>query len=113
MEYRKPVFLVVGLLVSVGAVSALYFARKAADGRRSANTNEIQKPSAAPTNSPSPLDPVVTGGPGSKTGDLPTSFLGSLAPGGSTESAGRERTYVVTYEVAFFRKTPSEKAPEE
>ena len=40
-------------------------------------------------------------------------FLGKLTPGGTAEAAGRERTYIVTYQVAFFRKTPGAKAPEE
>ena len=42
-----------------------------------------------------------------------TNFLGNLVPGGTAEAAGRDRTYIVSYQVAFLRKTPSEKAPEE
>ena len=42
-----------------------------------------------------------------------TSFLGTLTPGGTAESAGKERNYVVTYQVAFLRKSPAEKLPEE
>ena len=40
-------------------------------------------------------------------------FLGGLPPGGNAEAAGRERTYIVSYQVAFLRKIPTEKAPEE
>ena len=45
--------------------------------------------------------------------DSTTSFLGALTPGGTPESAGRERKYIVTYQVAFLRKAPAEKLPEE
>jgi Protein of unknown function (DUF3160) len=47
------------------------------------------------------------------TAETTTSFLGTLAPGGTTESASRERNYIVTYQVAFLRKAPAEKLPEE
>ncbi len=40
-------------------------------------------------------------------------FLGTLAPGGTPESAGHDRTYVVTYQVDFLRSTPAAKLPEE
>jgi hypothetical protein len=40
-------------------------------------------------------------------------FLGGLTPGGNAEAAGRDRTYIVSYQVAFFRKTPTEKTPQE
>jgi hypothetical protein len=40
-------------------------------------------------------------------------FLRTLRPGGTAESAGHERNYVVSYQVDFFRKTPTAKAPEE
>jgi len=42
-----------------------------------------------------------------------TNFIGKLAPGGTAEAAGHERNYVVTYQVAFVRKNPGEKLPEE
>jgi hypothetical protein len=40
-------------------------------------------------------------------------FIGNLAPGGTADVAGRDRTYIVSYQVVFLRKTASEKAPEE
>jgi len=40
-------------------------------------------------------------------------FLGGLPPGGTAESAGHERYYIVSYQVDFFRKTPTASAPEE
>lgn len=42
-----------------------------------------------------------------------TNFLGKLAPGGTTEAAGRERNYVVSFQVDFIRKTPNQQSPEE
>jgi hypothetical protein len=42
-----------------------------------------------------------------------TNFIGGLTPGGTPESAGIERNYVVTYQVAFLRKSPEKKLPEE
>jgi hypothetical protein len=45
--------------------------------------------------------------------DTTANFLGALAPGGTPESAGRERNYVITYQVVFLRKSPSEKLLEE
>jgi hypothetical protein len=40
-------------------------------------------------------------------------FLGALAPGGTPESKGHERNYIVTYQVVFLRKSASEQLLEE
>lgn len=45
--------------------------------------------------------------------DTTANFLGALAPGGTPESAGRERNYIVTYQVVFLRNSRVEKLPEE
>src|SRR5271157_3971093 len=42
-----------------------------------------------------------------------TNFIGTLTAGGTAESAGHERSYIVTYQVAFLRETPEKKLPEE
>jgi hypothetical protein len=40
-------------------------------------------------------------------------FLGNLTPGATPEAAGRERNYIVSYQVDFLRKHPGEKTTEE
>jgi hypothetical protein len=40
-------------------------------------------------------------------------FIGDLTPGGIPESAGHERSYVVSYQVDFMRTKPDLKTPEE
>jgi hypothetical protein len=42
-----------------------------------------------------------------------TNFIGTLTAGGTAESAGHERSYIVTYQVAFLRETPEKILPEE
>jgi len=45
--------------------------------------------------------------------DTTTNFIGTLTAGGTAESAGHERSYVVTYQVVFVREAPEKKLPEE
>ena len=42
-----------------------------------------------------------------------TNFLGNLTPGATPEAAGRERNYIVSYQVDFLRQQPGEKTTEE
>src|SRR5271157_2551763 len=45
--------------------------------------------------------------------DTTTNFIGTLTAGGTAESAGRVRSYVVTYQVVFLRESPEKRLPEE
>jgi hypothetical protein len=108
MKHSRAVYVLAGVLLTLGIVgAALHFGRKAA-WKPAPNSRDLQKqrpsqtqPNTAPAGVPQ--DPAA----------LPADFLGSLRPGGHDESAGRERTYIVSYQVAFLRKSPSEKLPEE
>jgi hypothetical protein len=102
MKQRKYVYLSVGLLVAVGAACAAYFETRPA--AKKSGSSLVASATAANARHTGPVD---------ETDKLPTSFLGSLTPGGSADSAGRERTYVVSYQVAFLRKSPDAKVPEE
>jgi len=112
MRPRKYVLLLVGTALAVTAASAFYLAkRKLASASRTT--------AGDPSSTHSQVVPQVKSqeaGQGSQSGnsaETTTSFLGMLTPGGTTESAGRERNYIVTYQVAFLRKVPAEKLPEE
>lgn len=113
MKYRKIVYVALGLLVAVGAACAVYFGMKPADNRPSGGgAGAIKQDPAAEAGNSKSAD-IAVAAPRNKTEELPASFLGGLTPGGNVESAGRERTYVVTYQVVFFRKTALDKVPEE
>jgi hypothetical protein len=45
--------------------------------------------------------------------DTTTNFIGTLTAGGTPESAGRVRSYIVSYQVAFLREAPEKILPEE
>jgi hypothetical protein len=45
--------------------------------------------------------------------DTTTNFIGTLSAGGTAESAGHVRSYIVTYQVAFLREAPDKRLPEE
>ncbi len=115
MKYRKYIYVSVVLLIVVGAACAVYFATKPPGNKPAGGAASVTQQGSA--SSPSNLSPTpqnaVAGSPPNWTDELATSFLGSLTPGGAADSTGRERTYVVSYQVAFLRKTPAEKVPEE
>lgn len=109
---RSGKFVLVFACAALGlAAAGAYFAKwKSANVSPRNGVNSTTKANTIP-----PTNPQQPG-----QGDQPrdialttTSFLGTLTPGGTTESAGRERNYVVTYQVAFLRKAPAEKLPEE
>ncbi len=103
MKNRKALYLVVSLLcVLVIAGTLAYMARAKSSPF---NLHAIAQKNAQPSTQDT--------APRSAAATLPATFLGTLQPGGSAESADRERTYVVSYQVAFFRKSASEKSPEE
>ena len=112
MRPSKYVLLFVGIALAVAAAGALYLAKRKS---ASASTTTAGNPSSTHTQAVPQVKSQETG-QGSQSGstaETTTSFLGTLTPGGTTESAGRERNYIVTYQVAFLRKAPAEKLPEE
>ena len=112
MGPRKYVLLFVGTALAVTAASAFYLAKRKP---ASASTTTAGDPSSTHSQA-APQVKSQEKGQGSQSGnsaETTTSFLGTLTPGGTTESAGRERNYIVTYQVAFLRKAPAEKLPEE
>jgi hypothetical protein len=109
MKNRKAIYVLIGVIVVVAAIGAAYVVMRPAAHKPSDHAATGDNPTA----SPSPGTPSPQPGNADEPAEPPTSFLGSLAPGGTAESAGHERTYVVSYQVAFFRKAPSEKVAEE
>jgi hypothetical protein len=105
-----PLFAVVTL--GMAAAGGLYLAKRKA---ASAPTTSASNPSSAHTQSMPEVKPQGTpqGNESDSSAENTTSFLGTLTPGGASESAGRERNYIVTYQVAFLRKTPADKLSEE
>jgi len=93
---------------AIVVVGAIYLAKKRMASRTGTNLPTKTHPSA-------PANPPGAGlaGPNDDIALTTTNFIGKLTPGGTTEAAGRERNYVVTYQVAFVRKNPGEKLPEE
>jgi hypothetical protein len=112
MKLNKYALPLAAIALTVTAASAFYLAK---GKRTSAPTIKVGNLSSIPTQAVPEVKPQDAG-QGSQTdstAETTKSFLGTLTPGGATESAGRERNYIVTYQVAFLRKAPSEKLPEE
>jgi len=112
MRPAKYALVFAGVAVAAAAAGALYLAdRKPA----SASTTSAGNPSSAHIQSTPDVKPQDTpqGSQSGSSAETTTSFLGTLTPGGTTESAGRERNYIVTYQVAFLRKAAAERLPEE
>jgi Protein of unknown function (DUF3160) len=112
MRPSKCVLLFAGLVLASAAAGALYLAK-----RKSASASTTTPGNSSSTHTQAvPQIKSHEAGQGSQYRDIAettTSFLGTLTAGGTTESAGRERNYIVTYQVAFLRKAPAEKFPEE
>lgn len=105
MKSRKTLYVLIGPLLFLSTAALLYFEKAKSKGFTASTMS--QHPGQAATGSPSNPQNVAD------MNSEPANFLGGLPPGGNAESASRDRTYVVSYEVAFFRKTPSVKVPEE
>ncbi len=112
MRRSQYVLAFAAVVLILAATGALLFSKK--------------KPaSTSPTNTATPSSPISQTAKPAPQGtaqdnqgiympdDTTANFLGALAPGGTPESAGRERNYIVTYQVVFLRKSPAEKLPEE
>ena len=110
MRIRNIVYLLIGSFVVLAAATTLYF--KAKSKTVMANVANPHPSQTAAGSEPRPQAAVDQDSQPDVALTV-TNFLANLTPGGTAESAGRERTYVVSYQVAFFRKVPSEKAAEE
>lgn len=104
MRSHRIVIIFAGVVLALAAAGGIYYARKKAlASGRSAKSSAKGSPAGTPIS-------------GNQSGDIAlttTNFIGGLTPGGTAEAAGKERNYVVTYQVAFLRKSPDEKLPEE
>jgi len=111
MSPSKRVVVVLAVALVLLTTGTLYYTKRKLAGTAAASRAPSTTGPKAPeaTNSPGP----ATAGETRDVALTTKSFLGSLAPGGKAEAAGRERSYVVTYQVAFVRKTPAEKLKEE
>ena len=112
MKPSNYILLFAGVALAAAAAGALYHAKRKS---ASASSTTAGNPSSAHTQAV-PQVKSQEAAQGSQYRDIAettTSFLGTLTPGGTPESAGRERNYIVTYQVAFLRKAPAEKLPEE
>ena len=120
MQANKAVLILVGAVTVSGAAAAVFHFKTAGNAASSrANTSS---PAAPPHQANASATPqVATGTPqtapqsgqSQDVAETTANFLGTLKPGGTPEAAGAERNYVVTYQVAFLRKSPQEKLPEE
>lgn len=110
MNSRKAIYVFVGFLLMLLVAGAFYRAQK--KSKPVPPSFAAQSSATSGPKSPEIIADVEQVNPEVVTEKV-ANFLGSLTPGGTAESAGRERKYVVSYQVAFLRKTPAEKAPEE
>ena len=109
MKSSKALYIALSCIL-VGAISITAYHRQAGSkpGGPAAAGQTVVKPSTETAAVPQsevqvPQDVAYT----------ISSFLGTQTPGGSNDSANRVRTYVVSYQVAFLRKSAAEKLPEE
>jgi len=110
VKHGKPILVAIGCLLILSVAGVYYFAKWNSNRARTS----ISTPPSARTESSSTS--ILAGSaevnPQEVTKKV-SNFLGNLTPGGTAEAAGQDRTYIVSYQVAFFRKTPKGKAPEE
>src|SRR5713226_3213161 len=112
MNHSKFIYLLASAIVVLSAGGTLYFGTMKRQSKIGASTTNAVAASSPARSSANPQDATGRTSPQSVAGN-PTNFLGTLVPGGNAESAGRECTYLVTYQVAFLRKAPAEKLTEE
>ena len=110
MKAGKSGYIAAVFLFSLGAAGAGHFSKRMPQ----LFTPVFAAQSSAPTETNAPSKPAATQQVDpEKVTESVANFLGSLHPGGTVESAGHERNYIVSYQVDFFRKTPKARAPEE
>ena len=109
MKHTKTTYLLAAILIlSLGAGACHLTLGKPKQG---APISAAQSSVPAGTRSTNPegeadVDPE-------KVTENVANFIGDLTPGGTAESAGHDRNYIVSYQVDFMRKKPDLKAPEE
>ena len=120
MHANKAVLIVAGAVaVSVAAAAVYHVKMTKAPAPSPANTSRPAAPtqqvaaSATPRVAAETSQTTPQSGQSGDIADTTANFLGTLKPGSAPEAAGAERNYVVTYQVAFLRKAPQEKLPEE
>jgi hypothetical protein len=111
MKNAKMIYVLIGSLVLLMVAGWVYFEKS----KSKAVTESAKSPRAAQPAKNSPSNAQNTANMDSEPDAAlkVTNFLGNLPAGGNAESAGKDRTYVVSYQVAFLRKTASDKVPEE
>jgi len=109
-QYGLAFAAVVFILTATGAI--LFSKRKPASACAT-NSGSLSCAGSTQTAKPAPQETAQNNQGIYMPDDATANFLGALAPGGTPESAGRERNYVITYQVVFLRKSPVEKLPEE
>lgn len=103
MPSRRTVLILAGVVLALAAAGGLYYAKKKAFASAGPNAKSKASSARAATAGNQPGDIALT----------TTNFIGGLAPGGTSASAGKERNYLVTYQVAFLRQSTDEKLPQE
>lgn len=111
MKYRKVAYILVGFFLISGLAGTTYFALRKPKPAAALKTNPIPR---AGSNSTAGQASAVQVNPQEMMDVVQkvANSLGNLTPGGTAEAAARERTYVVSYQVAFFRQAPKAKVPE-
>ncbi len=106
MKRTKPVYLLFALLLLSLGTAAFYLTPG-----RSVQAAAIAAPSSIAAATPNPRSDEDVDA--ERVPDKVANFIGNLTPGGNAESAGQERSYIVSYQVLFIRSKPDVKAAEE
>ncbi|MBZ5522322.1 MAG: DUF3160 domain-containing protein [Acidobacteriia bacterium] len=112
MNRKGMIYVLAGCVLVLAIAATFYFIKRSSRPGGATGTNQASGSSPVSRPSDSHDAPPASGGPEDIALTV-TNFLGGLTPGGTAESAGHERNYVVTYQVAFLRETPDGKLPEE
>src|SRR5271170_3453220 len=100
------------VVLILAATGSILFSKKKPASASPKNTATPSSPSSQ-TAKPAPQGSAQDNQGIYMPDDATANFLGALASGGTPESAGRERNYIITYQVVFLRKSPAEQLPEE
>jgi hypothetical protein len=111
MKNLKPISILGAVLLFASAAAFLYFRHPKP---QLAGAPQPPRTATAPTGSSAPSASPASNADNDEYLALKvTNFLGTLPPGGTPDAANHDRTYVVAYQVAFFRKAAAQKLPEE
>ena len=110
MKQGKLVYVLTGLLLVLVIAGTVYITTRKSKPLAPLISNQSSaRTGISPAVAPQTVKEVVP----EEIPNKVANFLGTLAPGGTPESAGHERTYVVSYQVDFLRNAPAAKLPEE